>query len=91
MQVHVLAINNRDEGRVFTDPHLLNDSTAEPEQLARQMDQHLAWLFPLLTDVERQAVADAYPISAAPLMGNTFARVSAVIADAVFVCPVGLV
>jgi hypothetical protein len=55
------------------------------------MDEHLASLFPLFTDVERQAVADAYPVSAAPQIGNTFARMSAVIADANFVCPVSLV
>jgi hypothetical protein len=50
----------------------------------------LAGLFPLFTPEEIQSVAAQYPISDAPSTGNTFNRISNIIADSTFVCPVSL-
>ncbi|GAA5907577.1 hypothetical protein JCM8208_000006 [Rhodotorula glutinis] len=80
--------NNADEGFIFTDPTLQNDTTTSPGSLKAQFDSTLAGLFPLLTAEERQSVAQQYPASGAPSSkGNTFTRISTIIADSTFVCP----
>lgn len=71
---------------IFTDPTIVNDTTTDQTQLASQFDHLLVGLFPYITTDERQAVAKQYPISEAPSKGNTFSRISAVIADSTFVC-----
>ncbi|GAA5853878.1 hypothetical protein JCM9279_005753 [Rhodotorula babjevae] len=79
--------NNANEGFIFTDPTLMN-ATTTGEALAAQFDSTLAGLFPLLTVEERESVAQQYPSSdAPPSKGNTFTRISSIIADSTFVCP----
>ncbi|GAA5875393.1 hypothetical protein JCM3774_002974 [Rhodotorula dairenensis] len=82
-----LGINNQDEGYIFTDPSIRNDTTTDATQLGTQFNQVLAGLFPLFTAAEIQSVAAQYPISDAPVTGNTFSRISNIIADSTFVCP----
>ena len=89
-QLKFLGINNQDEGYIFTDPSIINDTTTEATQLGSQFDKLLAGLFPLFTPEEIQSVAAQYPISDAPSTGNTFNRISNIIADSTFVCPVSL-
>ncbi|GAA5946916.1 hypothetical protein JCM3775_004177 [Rhodotorula graminis] len=80
--------SNADEGFIFTDPTLQNDTTTSPAALDAQFDSTLAGLFPLITAEERQSVAQQYPASSASSSkGNTFARISSIIADSTFVCP----
>lgn len=75
------------EGFIFTDPTLENATTTGKEALAAQFDSTLAGLFPLLTGEERQSVVQQYPSSDAPAAkGNTFTRISSIIADSTFVC-----
>ncbi|PRQ70093.1 cephalosporin esterase precursor [Rhodotorula toruloides] len=81
------GINNLDEGFIFTDATIQNDTISDQSQRVSQFDRLLAGLFPYITSEERQAVAKQYPISDAPSKGNTFSRISAVIADSTFVCP----
>ncbi|GAA5990724.1 hypothetical protein JCM10908_003209 [Rhodotorula pacifica] len=82
-----LGINNQDEGYIFTDPSIINDTTTDANQLGNQFNQILSGLFPLFTPAEIQSVAAQYPISDAPSKGNTFNRISNIIADSTFVCP----
>lgn len=65
-----------------------NDTTTNQTQLSSQFNKLLAGLFPLFTAEQIQAVASQYPVSDAPTTGNTFTRISNVIADSTFVCPV---
>ena len=79
--------NNANEGFIFVDPTLENATTTGKEARAAQFDSTLAGLFPLLTGEERQSVAQQYPSSDAPASkGNTFTRISSIIADSTFVC-----
>ncbi|BGP29746.1 hypothetical protein JCM10296v2_001491 [Rhodotorula toruloides] len=81
------AINNADEGAIWADPTLAADSTTDPTALASQFDRLLSGLFPQLNASDRQTVAEYYSISPAHPVGNTAARISAVIADSTFNCP----
>ena len=89
-QLKFLGINNQDEGYIFTDSSIINDTTTDTTQLGNQFNKLLAGLFPLFTAEQIQSVAAQYPISSAPSTGNTFNRISNIIADSTFVCPVSL-
>ena len=78
--------NNGLEGFIFADPSIQSDPTTDSATLAAQFDKLVAGLFPLITAKERQAVAQQYPISDAAAVGNSFDRISTVIADSTFVC-----
>ncbi|GAA6026032.1 hypothetical protein JCM8202_002530 [Rhodotorula sphaerocarpa] len=83
----VVGINQADEGFIFVDPALLDESTTDEDELSRQFDSLLASLFPLLTASERESVAEQYPITEGSATGNTFDRIKNVIADATLICP----
>lgn len=73
------------QGFIFTDPNLLTSATTQQATLQNQFDLTLKGLFPLLTQSQRQQVAQQYPIADAPITGNTFQRISTIIADSTFV------
>lgn len=67
------------------DPELLKIGAVDQATLTAQFDTELKAVFPMLTDAERQEVAQMYPIVDAQAQYNTFLRLSAVYADAIFV------